>query len=211
MKRRTETEKTLSVILKDLAATLPPEGLSLRQLLDRLRDRGFLMLCIVLVMPFLLPVSIPGTSTPFGLAIALIGLSMVLNKEPRFPGRIMNRPLAARNLALILKKGSGFFAKMERWMRPRLQFLSQGETMIRFNGFLITLSALLLTLPLPLPFSNTIPAYSVLFLAAGSLERDGYMLLAGYFMLVLAIFYIGGLALAGSFGLSSFMNFLITY
>jgi hypothetical protein len=54
--------------------------------------------------------------------------------------------------------------------------------------------------PLPLPLSNTLPAYGALFLAAGTLERDGYAILAGYVMVLLTIIYIGGVAVLGGVG-----------
>jgi hypothetical protein len=54
----------------------------------------------------------------------------------------------------------------------------------------ILLSALILLLPLPVPFSNTLPAFSILFLAAGLLERDGVFVVAGHVAFALAAGYL---------------------
>ena len=44
-----------------------------------------LLVCVFLTLPFLLPVSIPGVSTVFGLAIILIGVGVTLNRVPWLP------------------------------------------------------------------------------------------------------------------------------
>lgn len=195
-----------SRVLWELARSLPAKGMTLKELMDCLRDKGLLVMCMVLTVPFLLPMSIPGSSTPFGLVIALIGLGVVVGKTPRLPGKIMNRPIAAENLFTVLDKGSGLFKKIETFTRPRLPFLTGGGAMLRFNAVLLVTSAILLMFPLPLPFSNTLPAYGVLFLAAGSLERDGCLVLMGYLMILLTIVYFGLLAILGAAGLQMLLS-----
>ena len=59
----------------------------------------------------------------------------------------------------------------------------------------------MLLLPLPIPFSNTIPAWGILLIAGGLLERDGVFIIAGYvatllgvaFLVVIWIFGIGAI------------------
>lgn len=201
------SKEGFSEVLTNLAASMPPEGLTLRQILERLQDRGLLMLCMVLTVPFLLPVSIPGTSTPFGLVIAFIGLGILANKPPCLPGYFVDRPIAAESLLPVLEKGAQLFNKIERWTHPRLPILTHGKTFGRLNGILLVLSAILLMAPLPLPLANALPAYGILFLAAGSLERDGYMVLVGYLMMVLTIIYFALVALLGAFGLQALFSF----
>jgi hypothetical protein len=68
-------------------------------------------------------------------------------------------------------------------------------------------SGLLLTAPLPLPFSNTLPAYGVLLLAMGSLERDGYAVLAGYVMVLLTLGYFATVGVLGGLGATALWSF----
>ena len=71
-----------------------------------------------------------------------------------------------------------------------------GGAINRINGLSLTTGGILLLFPLSfIPFSNTLPALSVLLLALGMLQRDGIFILAGYFTLLLTILYFGGLAL----------------
>jgi hypothetical protein len=61
------------------------------------------------------------------------------------------------------------------------------------------LGAATLMAPLPIPFSNVLPAYGILFTAFGTLQRDGWLVIAGYLMFVLTVAYI---ALVSYFGMS---------
>ena len=193
-------EKPVSAVLSEIIRMLPAEGLTLQTLLEWLGERGLLIFCMILTMPFLLPVSIPGTSTPFGLLIALNAIGLALHKSPWLPARLMNRQVAMHQLVPMLAKGVRLFARLEKLIRPRLLPLTHRATIGRFNVILLGFSGLLLTAPLPLPFSNTLPAYGVLFLAMGSLERDGYAVLAGYVMVLLTVAYFVIVGVLGGIG-----------
>ena len=201
-------DKRFSTVLFDIARTIDFQGLTLRELLERFGERGLLMLCIVLTIPFLLPASIPGSSIPFGLVIALNGIGVLTHRSPWLPARLMNRRLDAKHLIAVLEKAGRLFARLEGLMHPRLLVLTHRGTIGRFNGILLVLSGILLMAPLPLPFSNTLPAYAALFLSAGSLERDGYLILAGYLMVLLTIAYFGGLAVFGGVGARALWSYL---
>lgn len=60
------------------------------------------------------------------------------------------------------------------------------------------MSGLFLIIPLPLPFSNSLPAGTVLLLAAGALERDGLAFLAGCGLFVITAAYFLLLAFGGA-------------
>jgi exopolysaccharide synthesis protein ExoD len=74
-------DQSLSQILEAISRSVPAEGLTLRELVGRLGERGLLLLLLVLTLPFSFPFSIPGTSTPFGLLIVVQGFGSV-DKHP---------------------------------------------------------------------------------------------------------------------------------
>ena len=201
-------DQRVSAVLFEVIRTMPAEGLTLRGILERLGERGLLMLCMVLTIPFLLPVSIPGSSIPFGMLIALIAVGLVKHRAPWLPNRLMNRRLARGHVVPMLVKGAQLFARLERLIHPRLLPLTHGPTVGRFNGILIGLTGLLMMAPLPLPLSNTLPAYGVLFLALGSMERDGYVVLAGYLMVLLTLGYFSAVGVVGGMGASVLRSYL---
>jgi hypothetical protein len=196
-------DQRASAVLSEVIRTMPAEGLTLQGLLARLGDRGLLILCMVLTMPFLLPVSIPGSSIPFGVLIALIAVGLVTRRAPWLPDRLMHRRLARGQVVPLLEKGVRLFARLERLIHPRLWPLTHGPTVGRVNGILLGLTGLLMMAPLPLPLSNTLPAYGVLFLALGSVECDGCLVLAGYLMVLLTVGYFSAVGVVGGVGASA--------
>jgi hypothetical protein len=201
-------EQRASALLAELARIVPAEGTTLGELLIRLGERGELIVCMLLTVPFLLPLSIPGSSLPFGLLIALHGLGLLMHRVPWLPKRLLARRLTQPQLTTLLTKGVRLFSRLERFIHPRLLPLTEGATLGRINGLLLVLSGLLLMAPLPLPFSNTLPAYGALLLAAASLERDGACVLAGYVMVLLTLVYFSVVALLGEVGVRALWSAL---
>jgi hypothetical protein len=192
-----DTSKPLSETLGDVASSITGSSVTLRQLLSMIGEQGLLLFCILLIIPFLLPVSIPGVSTVFGAVIILISFGVILNRVPWLPGRLMDREFETAQLVPTLQKGAQMLTRVDRIIRPRLLALTNGAVANRVNGLALLLGGILLIFPLGLiPFSNTLPALAILFLAVGILQRDGLFILLGYIMLVATIIYFGALALA---------------
>ena len=81
----------------DLAAILREfevETVTLREVMAVLHGRGFLLLIMLLALPFSVPLPLPGLSTPFGFVIALIGLRLVLGQKPWLPARLLDTELS---------------------------------------------------------------------------------------------------------------------
>ena len=200
----------LGETLNAVAAQLTGETVTLRQVLSLLGEEGLLVFCAFLTLPFLIPVSIPGVSTVFGLVIILLGVGIAFNRLPWLPTRLMERPLSVGNLKPVLERGAKFVSRFDRLTHPRLRHLTSTVTLNRAHGLALIFSGVLLLFPLGLiPFSNTLPAFAILFFALGLLQRDGYFILAGYGMMVLTIIYFGILALgaiAAGQGLASLLS-----
>ena len=105
-------EKSFSKSLLDIAGSIPPEGLTLRNVMEKVGSRGLLPLCMILTIPFLLPISLPGSSLPFGLLIALIGFGRLFDRPPWLPARFLDRRLTATQAETLLGKGARFFANL---------------------------------------------------------------------------------------------------
>lgn len=202
-----DTQVALGEALRRLIGTIEGEQITLRELLVLIGEQGMLFFCTVLTLPFLLPVSIPGVSTVFGLVIILIGIGITFNRVPWLPAKLMDRSIRNEHLVPTLEKGVQLAERMQRWLRPRLMRLTSGAFANRMNGLTLTFSGVLLLFPLSfIPFSNTLPALAVLFLALGMLQRDGYFVLVGYLAMVVTVVYFGGLALAVVLGGQSLLG-----
>ncbi len=190
-----DTSTSLSGKLRDLIGGISGQSVSLRDLMNAVGEQGLLILCAIASLPFLLPVSIPGVSTVFGAAIILISLAIAANRLPWLPGKILDRQLDTQKLVPALEKGLGIVSRLDKLLKPRFSALTTGQLVNRFNALAITLAGVLLMFPLGLiPFSNTLPGIAILLLSTGMIQRDGAVVLGGYFFNVITIVYFAALA-----------------
>jgi hypothetical protein len=169
----------LSTDLETLHARVKGKPITLAELKHALQSRGSAMLLILLALPFCF-VAIPGLSMPFGIAISLIGACLAIGREPWLPRFIMNRRLSTARSDQLLIGAIKIARRLEKFVRPRLRFLHAGPGMSRLIGFGIVIAGVGLMLPLPIPFSNSIPAWAVVLLAVGMMEKDGLCVLLGH-------------------------------
>lgn len=197
-----DSDRKLSATLLAISNALPPGTVSLRYLLEAIGEQGMLLLCALLTLPFMIPVSIPGVSTVFGFGILSIGVGVTINRVPWLPRWILDRPLATDSLKQAFEKSMNIVARVERLVRPRWSWLTRTAAMRFTHGLALVLAAGLLMMPFGLvPFSNTLPALAALLLALGLIERDGVFIAAGHVMNVATIVYfttlIAGAIVAG--------------
>ena len=193
-KHPTPAEELLEPISADLRSLLDAANggpMSLREIEQQLKDRGYALLVLFLAAPFPIP-SIPGLSVPFGLAIMLIGVAFMIRRRPRLPGFILRKNVEFATLRKVIGFVARLMERLERHMRPRLKFLTAGPVMTSLLGLSIVSGGFFLSLPLPIPLTNTLPAFSIIFLITGMLCRDGLVILAGHVMGVTAWAYLAG-------------------
>ena len=181
--------RKLSEELADLRARLGAKPMTLREVIHSLRGRAYTLLVILLALPFITPIPLPGLSTPFGLAIAFIALRLALGQRPWLSMKLQRKQLPAGFFDRVFAVAGKVIALLETFLRPRLALISAPGAMLQLHALFILISALVLLLPLPIPFSNSFPAWTILLLGAGMLERDGLFILLGYLVFVLGVFY----------------------
>ena len=190
-------DTSLSVAFERAAAEIRGQTITVRELLRLIGEQGLLLFCAFLAVPFLLPVAIPGTSTVFGLLMIVVGVSVATDSLPLMPKRLMDHPLSASHVLPALQKGAETFRRFEKLIRPRALAMTRGRVANFVNGMVIVVAALVLMVPLPfVPFTNTIPAFAVVLLSIGMVERDGIVILLGYLSTVAAAAYCGTVAWA---------------
>lgn len=183
-------QSRLSTELEVLRSRMKDQSLTLEELKRALRGRGSAMLLVLLALPFCF-VAIPGLSIPFGIAICCIGARMMIGREPWLPRSILHRRLSTARSHQLLTGAIKLARMLESFVRPRFDFLHAGPIMPRVTGLGIVIASLGLMLPLPIPFSNSIPAWAVVLLAIGMMEKDGLCVLLGYLTVVATWVFIG--------------------
>lgn len=194
--RFTDTSRKTSEVLEDIIARMSAtDRITLRELFAMMGEQGLLLLCALLSLPFLFPVSIPGVSTVFGVGIVLIAVAIMLNRLPWLPNFIADRQIDTARLTPVLERGIRVLKKIDRFLKQRLPVLTDGVFVNRINGLALAFAGVLLMMPLSfIPFSNTLPGIAILLFATGISQRDGALVLGGYIMNVVTVVYFAGLA-----------------
>jgi hypothetical protein len=198
------SQSQLSADLETLHARVKEKALTLAELMQALKGRGSAMLLIFLALPFCF-VAVPGLSMPFGIAICLIGGCLAIGREPWLPRFILQRRLSTARSAQLLTGAIKVARQLEKFVRPRFAFLHAGPGMLRLIGLGIVIASLGLMLPLPVPFSNSIPAWAVVLLAIGMMEKDGLCVLLGHLTAMGTWVFIG---LTSAFAVGGFQRLL---
>jgi len=209
--REQETQlqvESLGEKLKVVIDKLPPEGVTLVEILDLVGQDSLMLLAVFLSLVFLIPVSIPGVSTLFGAAILLIGVNRLFGRKLWLPKSFRNRIVSTDKLRVALERALVWFHRLERMSRPhRLNRLTSDGLMEILNNCSLILGAVLLMVPFGLvPFSNTLPALSIIFLAIGLLQRDGVCILLGYLANFVTIIYFTVLIAGGGMAIREFLT-----
>lgn len=184
--------KSLRHELDELLAQFTEGHLTLALVRENLGVRGHALLTLVLAFPFVLPLPLPGLSTPFGVVIAVAGFAVAMGRLPWLPKRWLEIKIEGEKLRFVQKKIEPWLERLEKFVRPRMTYLTVGSTQVRLHGALIFLAAVVLALPAP-PGGNVMPALSIIFSSLALAEEDGlFTVLAGVF-LALGVGYFAGL------------------
>lgn len=202
--------ESLGEKIETIIGKLPPTEVTLVEIMDIVGADSLLLLTVFLSLVFLVPVSIPGVSTVFGSAILLIGITRLFSRKLWLPEKIGTRKLSAEKLREGFKKALVWFRRLEKVSRPhRMSGLTTEGAMTVFNNLSFILAAVLLMAPFGfIPFSNTLPAVALIFLAIGMMQRDGVSILLGNLSNIATIVYFGFLIAGGGWSIGEFIKLL---
>jgi hypothetical protein len=190
-------EMKLSETLSGLLVEYTNRSLPLHILLQQAGNNGFGMIAGMLTIPMLIPSPIPlaGFSALVGSGIVLIGCQLALGyKKPYLPQRIARQELSPAVSQKLLKNINRLLQPLEKMAKYRFPQFSNSWWGYRIVGICLAWNALLMSLPLPIPFTNLLPAYTILFLAIGLLESDGLFILFGYAMTTTTTIFFASIA-----------------
>jgi hypothetical protein len=194
----------LALILREFEV----ETVTLREVLGLLHGRGYVLLVMLLALPFCTPIPLPGLSTPFGLIIMIIGGRLALGAKPWLPARLLDTRLPPTLFAKVFALTRRIMLMFERLLRPRLLWATHSARLQQLHAVPIVICALMLLLPLPIPFSNVVPAWGILLIAGGLLERDGAFIIAGYVATLFTIAFFVAIAVFGAGAVDFLWNWM---
>jgi hypothetical protein len=203
-KQKLRSKLSLSTEL-DVIARFAESGnaVTFGEILNEIGLRGHAILCFILSLPFLQPIPLAGLSTVIGLVIALIGALLAFNVPPKLPKRVSSRSISPELLLKVSEFGHRFLIRIERFIRPRGIGFQNSAVVRAASALLICACGFLLALPLPIPFSNAVPAWAIAITSLGIVERDGVLLVIGYSLFGIALLFFGALVILPVIGLQN--------
>ena len=190
-------------LLRRLADDGGDAGLTLGEIRDRLDERAYGLLILLLSLPCLVP-GLYGVPQVVGLVIIMVAAQLLIGREePWLPRRVLNLRARGKWLRAMADFAEARLSWVDRLSRPRLLMFATGV-----GERMVGLFMILATLTIVLPMTNTIPSVALALLAVGLIQRDGLFVLGG---MVVATGWLSALAiLAGGllFGASWASQFL---
>ena len=158
------------------------------ELVEELDRHGMAVILILFSIPAALPLPAAGYSTLLSVPLLIIGLRLLAGYDTLWlPARLRRRPFdTARFNRRVVDAMLRLVQAVERFSSPRLTGLVRAPAMRVVIGLVIC--ALAGAMLLPIPGTNTAPAFGIFLIGFSLLEDDGVLLLAGVLCSLLALF-----------------------
>jgi hypothetical protein len=164
---------------------------TLNDLVARTHGRGIYLGMILLCLPFVAPIPLPGYSNIVGVALLVVAVRLWLRLPTRLPNFIGARPWSAERMQRVIRGSIRVLHWIEKVVKPRRTIWLSKPWSVRLNASFLGFMALLLALPIPpvIPFSNSLPAHGIIWASAAMMEEDGAAIWFAYGIGVLTVIY----------------------
>jgi hypothetical protein len=158
---------------------------SLGEIANSLGERSIGAWLLVLALPMVLPVQVPGISMLFGVPLMILSAQLMLGyRRAWIPGSLARRSIARADYAAMVERMLPTLRRCERMVRPRAAWLAS-DWAKRPIGLICFALATIIVLPVPL--GHVAPGTAICLLALGLMEHDGVVTGLGFAATVLAL------------------------
>lgn len=171
-------QQTLSAIIENVFD--PQKGSSTYgKVIDEIDQHGMAVILILFALPSALPLPAAGYSTVLSIPLFIIGFRLLCGYRTLWmPSSWRNKPFRPERFSRkMLNRMLWLIQSVERLTKPRL------VSFVRSRWIRVVLGILIITLAcsmlLPIPGTNTAPAFGIFLIGFSLLEDDGLMLLIG--------------------------------
>lgn len=171
-------ERNTSELLQLVVVQNTNDKMSIGEIKNSLRERGFGILLAIAASPICLPIPVPpGYTTFFSIPLFIFSVQMIWGmKSPWLPEWISKKEINKKNLEKLIEKTTPWLRKIESYLHPRLTYISvhAWERIIGIFSFIFTIS-----IALPIPLANFPPGWGILIMSLGLLNKDGLTIIIG--------------------------------
>lgn len=164
------------------------KDLSFSEIREKLSSESYALAVLIWTLPFLQPIPLPGLSTPLGGLIVTTQLMALAGKQLWIPSFLLSKKLTAAQIEKIYQWTLKLNAKMEM-LEKSTRLIGWIQLPLFVDRGIMMACGMLLALPLPIPLTNSLPAWCILFLSLAEIEKLSWLKIAGYLVGLFTIFY----------------------
>ena len=185
--KKANTYVPTSAILKTVAARCE-KGYTIGDMTRDVGELAFGLCMLIFALPNIVPFPMPGVSTITAIPMLYFSVQLMMRRKVVWlPPFIANRELKGERFKRMIEYVIPWVARFEKYSKPRLEMFATRRARA-FAGFIITMLALLIALPVP--FGNLVPAIAICILCLSIIEHDGVMMVVGWIATIVALIYL---------------------
>lgn len=147
-------------------------------ILNHIDTKSYGVLLTILSLPSALPIPAPGYSVPFAIAIGFVAKDLARGLDiPQLPKSVREREITLKQSGFVFKLMTKFLEFFEFFVRPRFSLFFDKKWFRKFIGWMVIFCATCMSIPIPL--TNTVPAFGIFLMGMGMIEEDFLFVLAG--------------------------------
>jgi hypothetical protein len=156
------------------------------KIMEDFHENGILLAMVFFSLPVAVPLPYPpGFTTIMGLPLIILSIQMIIgSKQVKLPQKINNYEIKNSTLKAISDKVVPIVVTMEKYIKPRTGF-AKSVYCEQIVGFICLIAAISVTIPIPM--TNAIPALGITIMSLGLLNRDGIVIILGFLATVIGI------------------------
>ena len=183
------------------------EKVTLAEIFNLTEERVFGFLLAILSLPSALPVPAPGYSIPFGVAMFFLAIQLIIGRDrPWLPEKFLKGSMKLETVQKFVKMGTPWVEKIENVTKPRVAYLCTSLPGKVILGVAIALMSI--SMMIPIPGTNTLPAIGIFVIAFGLLEDDGLICIAGLFICSLGFTLTTSILIFGKVAVERFIDLI---
>ena len=157
-----------------------------QDILDIFHENGFALAMILFGLPIAIPLPWPpGFTTIMGTPLFILSIQMILGyRKMVLPQKISNFELKNSTLIMLAKKSIPVLKFIELRLQSRFAF-AKSVYCEQFIGIISLICSV--AIAIPLPFTNSIPAWGIVVMTLGLIKRDGLVIIAGFMVSVIGV------------------------
>ena len=142
---------------------------------EHISSRGIETALLLFSLPAALPAPAFGHATLLGPLIVLFGIQLIIGRDSLWlPHRIRRKNIPVKFISFLKKKGLPFLRKIEERLGRKKRLLSRRALQAPI-GIVVIVMALIMMIPVP--FTNTVPAFVVFVLSLGLITNNDLLVL----------------------------------